>query len=81
MGRLCTSSSLLLINIVGHAFLDDQSTIFQVSNRRDTHSGHYVTIVHRIRCSPSFIPAHHSVDSIRLQTQSVFPTFSDCVLT
>ena len=34
--------------MVGHAFLDDQSTIRQVSNRRDTHIGYYVTVVHRV---------------------------------
>ena len=30
--------SLILINIVGQASLDDQSTICQVSIRRDTHT-------------------------------------------
>ena len=29
----------------------------------------------------SFTPDQHSANSIRLHTQSVFPTFSDCVLT
>ena len=41
-------SSVLLINIVGQASIDYQSTICQVSNRRDTHSGYYVTVVHRV---------------------------------
>ena len=44
----CTLSSVLLINIVGQVSLDYQSTICQVSNRRDTHSGYYVTVVHRV---------------------------------
>ena len=43
-----TFSSVLLINIVGQASLDYQSTICQVSNRRDTPSGYYVTVVHRV---------------------------------
>ena len=33
---------------VGHASLDDQSTFCNVSNRRDTHSGYYVMVFHRI---------------------------------
>ena len=56
---LALSTSVLLIHIEGQASLDDQSTICQVSNRRDTHSGYYVTVGHRIRESPSFIPAQH----------------------
>ena len=35
-------------NVGYHTSLDDQSTICKVSNRRDTHSGYYVMVCHRI---------------------------------
>ena len=56
-----------------------QSTICEVSNRRDTHSGYYVTVVHRVhRLHP---PSMMHTQFACKHTQSVFPTVSGCVLT
>ena len=41
MGHYGTLISLLLINIVGQASIDDYSTICHVSIRRDTYSCYY----------------------------------------
>ena len=62
MGLECTLSSVLLINIVGQASLDYQSTIcqaYQIGAIHTADRAYYVTV-------SSFTPAQHDANSIRL---------------